>query len=78
MNQAEEAIQTAKRKVMAYGYTDTERVSDRDIMLFGFGYMSDRFNNNTVHVQLVGKIPMGAATLVGAAIGALVKTFLPL
>jgi len=74
--QMEGAIKSAQERVAEHGYRDTRLVSDRDVMLAGFGYMADRMENNTLHIRLEGKRFFAVGMMVGGIVIGVVQAFL--
>ena len=75
------AIEEATNRVAEFGYKDTDKVSDRDVTLFGFGFLANHIDDrekNTVRIQFSGKKFFAFGTLVGGLIWGLFLKFIAL
>ena len=71
--QMEQAVNEAKAAVARYGYTNKEQLSDRAVMLAGFGYLADKLEKQTVRIKLSGKKTM--VGVIVAVVGLVVGVF---
>ena len=79
VHQMRRAITAATETVAQYGYADTEKVTDRDITLAGFGFLADEICNRNRR-RLNGKRTpttlVASGLAIGAALGAFVRSFI--
>ncbi len=69
--QIEKNIRHAQEKVALHGYLNQQEVTDRDVMLAGFGYLGDQFaaaEKGVVKLKLEGK----GFIAIGISIGGIV------
>lgn len=55
MNQPQEAIAHATARVQKHGYLDHQFVTDRDVTLFGFGFLAQTLAERAIIVKIEGK-----------------------
>lgn len=82
--QIERSIEHATDRVAQHGYLNTQEVTDRDVMLTGFGFIANRIDDRLKTriprqgraVSLNGKRWLAAATAVGTLMGGVVRSVL--
>ncbi len=67
------AIRAATERVMAYGYRDHQKVTDRDVMLAGFGHVAEQLADRTFVLKLEGK----KSFALGGVLGGLIVGIIP-
>lgn len=75
--QLERAINEAKAAVARHGYADKENLTDRAVMLAGFGFLADKLERQSVRIRLDGKktIVGVVVAVVGLVVGVLQGAF---
>lgn len=84
-SQMERSIENATERVAQHGYLNHAHVTDRDVILAGFGFLAERIDKRMDSMPckkteglLSTKKALGIATVIGALIGGAVRQALTL